>query len=251
MGRKIKLTFSSTKTRSKGGNTASKARQSANLSPLLYRTLRELPLDRFITCICDDDLTALVKNADDFDRVKPEELILCWNDLFLDYIDLSQDSQTRYKITLKRDIAIFDARVAQIESSLTILGTPLFVKRVADHVQGIKGFEDIELDPADMDKYFADLQLIYNRSRELHIDSELKKIELEELLKSEELQASKKSDRATFLNILSHIATYRKVAVIRTGELTVEEFCAAFTEYLDYCNAVKLSMSKNKKTSWS
>lgn len=247
MPKRIRLPFSSTKTRSRGGNSARRAAQAANLLPALYLTLDELPLDKFIVCVCDEDLTALVKDKKDIPNVTPEELITTWNDLFLDYVDLSKEAQTRYRITLKRDIALFTSRVQRIESALVILGTPLFIKRLADIVQEIKGFEDITLDPTDMDKYFSDLQLIRDRSREMKIDADLKKIELEELIKSEAMEEQKRADKLSFLNILARIATYRKVAVIRTSELTVAEFCAAFNEYLDYIEAVKVSLSKTKK----
>lgn len=234
---------------SKAGNLSSSQPAPALFVESLYRTINELLLDRFITVLCDGDLSALVKPG--FLRPSDEELNLCWSGIFLEYLDASEDNQTRYKITLARDIEILRARLSQIESLILILRTMRHPEAVT--MLQAKDNEDLLFPADDLDQYHADINMSWDRSREIKIDLDLKILEKSEIEESEKTAeeislksgiAPPKANRTMFLNILATIATYKKVAVIRTSEITVAEFCAMFREYLDHIKAVKAQLKK-------
>lgn len=211
-----------------------------------FRDIDELPLDRFISIICapDEDpdqprdLSLLIKTGEP----AREDLESAWIAIFLQYVDASRDSKTRFKIALAREIAILEARLSQIESLLFLLQT-LRVQEAVDILRS-KGNEDLVFPADNIDQYFEDLNLARNRSREIKIDLELKIIERNEFNKSENLEINKRADKASFLNILARIATFKKVAVIRTSEITVAEFCAMLAEYLDTNKAVSTNKTR-------
>jgi hypothetical protein len=223
------------------GIFAKKASPQGNHSgqaPRLYRTIHDLPLDKFISALCDQDFNALVISG----NPSQEELSQAWDEIFLDYLDLNGDNDARMDITLAKDIAILSARLQQIETCLFFLQV-FHVQEVADILTDI-GFEDVSLDPSDLEQYFENLNIIRLRSKEIKIDIELKEIELTELRESKKKTPAKRADRSSFLNILSRIATYKHTAVIRASEISVAEFCAMFAEYLDHIKALKVSADK-------
>jgi hypothetical protein len=226
-----------TKIRSTVSNS-SKSEPSPVSTGRLYRSIQTLPLDRFITAVCDEDLSSLIIEG----VPTEEELNAAWTDIFLEYLDANNDNGARYKITLRRDIAVLEAKLTQVESSLYVLQI-YHVQELVDVLRGL-GYEDLQLDPANIDQYFADLNDVRNRSRELKIDKELKEIELSELEASDSKKERKRADRQSFLNILSRIATFKHVAIIRTSEITVAEFCAMFSEYLDNIKAIQAANKK-------
>lgn len=241
MQKRKKSLLSFTRTRSTAGNiSSSQPSPGLALSPeTLYQSINDLPLDRFITILCDGDLSQLIKTAGALPT--EEELNLTWAGIFLEYLDASEDNTTRYKITLAKDIEIYKAKLSQIESLVLILRTMRHPEAVA--MLQAKDNQDL-LFPADnMDQYQDDVNMAWDRSREIKIDLELKLIERQELEEEDKrveearIQAGipeKKASRTMFLNILARLATFKKVAVIRTSEITVAEFCAMFREYLDH-----------------
>ncbi len=231
--------------RSKFSRISTKPSPAVIPSSRLFRNIDELPLDRFIICITDEDLSALIKDPADLftGLVSVEELNNLWGEIFLDYIDLTADANTRYRLSLSREIKIKEAKLTQIEGYLFLLQTIYSEEAAALLCCERLGFEDIVLDPTEIDDYFAKLNNIKTRSRETKIDIDLMTIELDELNESDKKIDDRKADKKYFLNILARIATFKKVAVIRTSEISVAEFCAMFSEYLDYIKALSKTPS--------
>jgi hypothetical protein len=220
------------------GNFAKEPPPEVSPSSNLYRSL-EIPLDRFIRVYCEDDFLALI-----IDNKEPapdiEELMEAWSDIFLDYVDANGDNETRHKVNLQTQHAIYSARYDRAKGFISILQI-MYVQAALDELRTVPAFEDAELDPADQSAYFERLNIYNNRTAEIKIDRDLAAIELAEMIANEQKGEVKKAEKSHFLNILSRIATYKKVAVIHTRELTTAEFCAMFAEYLDYINALKAS----------
>lgn len=249
MQKKNRRLLSFTRTRSKAGDISSNLPPTVSPSESLFQSIEDLFLDRFITVLCDGDLTALVRPG--YLPPSDEELNLCWAGIFLEYLDASEDNQTRYKITLARDIEILRARLSQIESLVLILRTMRHPEAVA--MLQAKDNEDLLFPEDDQNQYFADVNMSWDRSREIKIDLDLKIIEKAEIdeteKKAEEVKlragiAPQKASRPMFLNILARLATFKKVAIIRTSEITVAEFCAMFREYLDHIKAITAQHKK-------
>jgi hypothetical protein len=198
----------------------------------VYSTIEKTPLDRFITCIVDQDLTALIIEGE----ADEATLAIAWSFLFLDYLDASKEVKARYEFELVRDLSILRARVAIVDTILALFQT-VFVEEAVKELNRLEIF--VSLDPSNPESYREGLEEIRTRGAEFVIDANLKQIELEELEKAKKDEPAQKIDRQYFVNILGRIATFRRVAVIRTSELVVAEFIAAFNEFLDHLNQGK------------
>lgn len=235
---------------SRDGNIAGNPLPEENLSVYIYRSLETLPLDRFIVCVCDGDLSALIIKPDPDQEIPALLLLEAWNDIFLDYLDASRDNTSRYRQNMETKVAIYSAQLDQI--GVCLMGLQVVIR--PEFVEPLQRMEVTDYDCAALDQlfqtskkdYFAELNLIKSRSVEKKIDKELLEIELVELAKSEEMQEKKRADRLTFVNILSRISTYKNVAVIHSSQLSTLEFCAMFNEYLDHINALKAANQRRK-----
>lgn len=198
----------------------------------------------------DENLRALVKPGTDPESIDELLLAEAWLSLFLDYLDANKNNQHRYKNELLRDLTLLELKVAKIDSILNVLQI-LFKHKIdrADLLDPIVaelnlyGFECSTADfpIEDEGRFFETMNDIKNRSAETVIDLKLKQIEVDEMTESEGRQeTAPRVTRQDFLNRLARIATFKKVAVIRTSELFVAEFLAAFNEYLDHINAPKV-----------
>lgn len=200
-------------------------------------------MDLLMRAICEGDLRALIIAGEP----TAEDLFDAWSDLFNDFLDGLGDNQHKYRQSLESDIGILDSNLqvcelclGHIQPGIVILSRlPQFIAHLRD-----LGFTDHKFDTDDLYSYKKDLEDIFYRSREWKIDLQLKIIELNELMDSLSKEPEKKADRKFFLNILSHIATYKKVAVIHTSEISGEEFCSMFSEYMEHNKAVKRSRNK-------
>jgi hypothetical protein len=163
-----------------------------------------------------------------------------WDDLFMDYLDASKENQVRYKFEVEREAAIMRSRLTRIESSVMILRL-MFVPDLVEELYSIDDdFRDFPLDfEGDPDGYFEDLDAIFQRSRDLKIDLELKELELENIVENESKQVHKKATRISFTNVLSRLAAHRGVVVIHSSQLSVLEFVSMFNQYLDDIKALK------------
>lgn len=205
------------------------ARPESNLYSL-YQNCDQLPLDRFINILIDDDLKQLIITGEPPMHI----LAQAWIDIYFEYYDTQSSIDGKYKLQLLKEIALLECALLKIETILHCLSYTYSPELHAELV-GI-GYE-CELDPHNIESYRESLQGVKNRSREIRIDIKLKQAELETL--QEAAEKEKKVERSYFTNHLSRIATYKKVAVIKPKDITVAEFSAMCTEYLDYINNLK------------
>lgn len=84
---------------------------------VLYRRCDHLPLDRFIRCICESDLTALIISGDP----KSEELAIAWGEIFYEYVELSGSSETIYLYNLQKEISLLSDEVMNVETCMYFL----------------------------------------------------------------------------------------------------------------------------------
>jgi hypothetical protein len=92
---------------------SSEAKQSIGL----YRDLKELTLDRFIECYCNDNLSKLVK----FGEPTAEELQEAWDEIFTQYIEIIGGEEVQDKLKLIRDMNFLSMKVERIGALLDVL----------------------------------------------------------------------------------------------------------------------------------
>lgn len=220
-----------------GGHTLPKMEQEPpECNPYsLYLSCDHLPLDKFIRCICDSDLQALVISG----NVPLHILADAWADIFYEYLDMQQHNHSRYKIELIRDITKLQARLFRVE---TILYCLRIMYHPDIHAQLAALEIEVKLNPHDSAEYLETLNAIHSRSREWAIDIKLKQAELESL--DEHGKDSGTIGKTYFTSVLAKIATYKRVPVIRTTEIMVTEFCAMYEEWIDYLQSQSQSLKK-------
>ena len=103
----------------KGESTAllSSNSQPASQSSKLYRHLYAIPLENFIRCLCDNDLTALIIEG----QATDDELSAVWSRLYDEYSDKMSDEDGSYLKSLVRDINMTETKVLVIGSLCRML----------------------------------------------------------------------------------------------------------------------------------
>lgn len=203
----------------------------------LYQNCDQLPLDRFIKVVCEGDLNQLIISG----TVPLYVLAETWANIFYEYLDLQKNNQAKYRIELARDVAYYQARLTRLQ---TILYCLRIIYHPDIHAQLKDMGFDVTLDPQNIDEYLGTLQSVETRSKEWSIDMKIKMAELE-VLDEQENTDHAKVDKTYFTGLLSKIATYKHVPVIRAGEVTVTEFCAMFEEFVSYIQQLKKAHSKH------
>jgi len=81
-----------TKNLGKDINSSATTLPPASPSCKLYRSIHQLPLVNFITCICDNDLTALICEG----TATVEQLATAWEMIYNEYLDAIKDENSEY-----------------------------------------------------------------------------------------------------------------------------------------------------------
>lgn len=118
----------------------------------LYRRLTDIPLDRLITCFCDDDLSALVIAGDP----ALDELQAAWELIREDFEDRMKSSTQTEIQHLVRDINLYQTQYNCVKTICDLLAyfpVITLVNELMPILTEMLGFP-IELDPADK-KAFA------------------------------------------------------------------------------------------------
>lgn len=172
----IKKIWPYTKTVSNTGTSKQPQRsQTGTSSLILYRSIDTLPLDRFITCVCDQDLSVLVISG----TPTPNELLSAWNDIYDEYVAAVNDKEQQHILRLTKEINCleFDFKLIglcvtrlEIEHSDEVLG---ILKKLIP--------TNLKFNPADLEQYKKDLSLVISKSKRMIIEIENKRGELGKL----------------------------------------------------------------------
>lgn len=197
-----------------------------------YRHITELPLNRFIDCLVDGNIYALVITG----KPSDEELMDAWVDIQAEYAHAVGTNEYRLYVGLLREVLILGAAMAQIDCFISLMEEfyhPEILSRLNKLLR-----TSFTLDPSDNEKYKATVKRFRMRSKGVKIDLDLKEIQLEGMKKKMEGSATK-PDRAYFHSVLVTLSDHAKYHI--TDSLTVFEYCERLRRYTNFCEKVKLN----------
>lgn len=210
----------------KAGNIWSKNRLyklASNRPEGLYQDL-SLPLNLFIKCIIDGDLTCLIIRG----QHSGDKLALAWGKIYNLYLDSNYENDVLYPLQLKKEIVLLDSHITEVELCIYFLER-IYHQGLVDILQR-NGYK-INSSFNDKKNWIKSLTGIRNRLSRKKLDLATKLRELELYVKAHE------NDEITekyFVQLLSRLAKYQGVAIIRTKDITVHEFVTLLHEYLNY-----------------
>ena len=181
----------------------------------LYRSCRELPLDRFITCIVDGDLNALITCG----HHSEADVAEAWANVYAEYIDLNADNESRYLSDLQKDISILRAEITIIDSILVCLSI-CYSRQLHEHLEKNYGIFVI-LESGNYVKNMQSLQAARSYFAPMQLELDMKEKQYIEYINS---RKNETINRDYFSRMLRALARFNRVVTIRAKDITVEEF---------------------------
>lgn len=195
-----------------------------------YRHITELPLNRFIDVLVDDNYAALVITG----YPPIEELQLTWMQVQGEYADAIDNHEHKMYISLFKEVTILALNLQTINALVGAL-EQLYVPEFGIELNKILN-ASFKLDPSDPDKYRATLKSCIMRSKSIKINLDLKQMQLA-AMQEKMNEPGKKPTREYFISILTALSNHVKYHI--SDSITVYEFCDRLKTFNKYCEQVK------------
>lgn len=188
----------------------------------------DLPLIRFIRCMCDDDYSPLIIEGE----ASSDQLLEMWQQIYEEYLDMTGAHRNNYALTLTAEINELFFRHVSIVEGVNILRKHRFDDLVAMmHKSGYR-FPFNPLDPA---KYQQDLDRVINRAKTLLVDIENKQAQLKALRKGDD---GEKISRLYFDKLLAMLSKFQGYRIDKEVT-TVSEYVSILNLYIQHCDQLK------------
>ena len=188
----------------------------------------EVTMKQFKQCICHSNFSVLVVQG----TAGPVELAEAWATLFYEYCDLIEATEVLYRTRLMAEIACYKRRNDLVMNWTKLLAVQYF-PNVAAAIK-ILGFE-FELNPEDPEQYQADLSRIQSEINYSKLLVRIKEVEYASIIENISTQDS--VEEKYFRTIFFRINNYAKREAVN-DMTSVEDYCAALKDYVDYCTAL-------------
>ena len=198
-----------------------------NQFPRYYQSIKELPLNKYIDCQVNKNLSALVISG----FPSPEALQSAWINIQYEYAEATGDNEMKVYAGSKKDIALLSCTLQQVEMCAVALRDILKLEGYSDEIEEIKdkwAFEmnallktSFKFDFYDKQTYLHNLQRCINRSKAFKIDMDLKKSKFEAIQKKFEKGTA--PDETYFMNLLITLSDACGYSL--RDDITVFEFC--------------------------
>jgi len=196
-----------------------------------HKTLHDLPLNKFIDCIVDNNLSALTISG----FPKEEELTQAWHNILGEYIESVGSQEYRMYVAMFKDVAILKITYDQVTTALKILQVvydPFFAKEVNKLLR-----TDFKFNWQDPNTYEAEIKKCFRRSKALKIRLDLKNLQFAAIQKKNENKEEQKMDRQYFTSILVTLSDHAKYRIEET--IKMSEYCERIKRFSDYCERLK------------
>lgn len=203
----------------------------------LYATL-DLPLDNFIRCICDSDLSSLIISG----QPTREQLLRSWEVVFTLFLDGMKDDKGLRKLRLTKEINRlgFDFKVIELCLKYLEVAYDLEVVTIlSKHIRVDK------LDPADKPAYDQALKVVRNRSQRLKLELDEKKAEMTVLDKIS-TGRSVTITRHYFDQLIGQVARYMHFYINRR-KTTTGEFVSFYSLMKEESEAIKKKTTQTRR----
>lgn len=185
----------------------------------IYRSINKLPLNRFIDCMIDGNLYALVISGD------PSKLELqeAWNDILSEYTESISNNEYRLYISLYKEITILQLTYEQVHILAEVLNT-VYSKKLCDELNSLLR-TSCKFNPLDVSSYRDELLKCVRRSAGIKLKLDLKLLQFDAIKKKHEQKAGDKMEdgREYFTSVMITLSDHAKYQLPDT--ITVLEYC--------------------------
>lgn len=193
----------------------------------LYQHCSELPLSRFIECLCEGKYSVLLIEGD----ATEEQLKEAWDALYNEYLDATAKNGSNDVMTLLNEFDALYYKYAVVEKCVEILRWYNDDRLIA--ILKERGF-NFPFDDSNVEQYLKDLDRVMTRSKKFLVDMEIRRKQLDAIQKA---NSGAKIDRAYFDTIL---VTLSKFAGYHVNEevITVSRYVALLNMYINHCKQI-------------
>lgn len=204
--------------------TGKKSRQGRRvLSPLkLYLSCDKLPLDIFLKCYVQKDLTALIIEG----KATGDQLAQAWASIYYEYIDLSESTESKFVYSLQKEITLLSDEIRNVETCIFYLSSEMlpYHAQQEDLKKVLKGY-NYKLSAEHTDQQ---LMGIIGRlaPKKTQLESRIKELENYTSSTSEETPTYKQ-----FEKILLRLSKHQGYS-IRSKDITVTQYALLLNDYI-------------------
>ena len=213
----------------------------------IIHTISELTLDKFIVCICDGNLTVLVK--DWFNITKDEafnDINQAWENIYTEYVEAMKDKEQKYLLRLTKEINLLQCKLVMIDTIIRTIAIEFQLSHTCDHKQinALRKYINVsgKFDPEDAVSYARDLEMVIANSKRLLIEYQTKKLEYEKLVP---VNSKTKVDKKYFDDILTQLSKHMK-SIIDPKNTTVGFFVSMMNDMRNEIDRIEKELRKVK-----
>jgi hypothetical protein len=195
-----------------------------------YHHITEMPLNRFIDVVVDDNFAALIITG----YPPIEDLMTAWAQIKGEYADASEQQEHRMFISLFKEVNILALNLQTINCLVEML-EQIYVPEFASALNKLLN-TSFQFDPTDPVKYKSTLKNCLMRSKAIKINMDLKRLQLE-AMQGKVDEPDKKVTREYFQSILITLSNHVKYQV--QDSITVYEFCDRMKRYNRECEEIR------------
>ncbi len=218
----------------KGTNTDSAARKKLSTDPMpsnsLYRSIVELPLKLFISCLVTGDLTYLIKSGSPTNK----EIDEAWDVITEEYATATGNHEHRLYISLMKELALLKCDYKLILTLIQVL-REVYDKRLASELNKLLTV-NFKFDISNPVQYNHELDRCIKRSKDILLNIELKESQFKAIQEKFTTKQSKPT-KEYFHSILITLSDHAKYSI--TDRITVYEFCERLKRFTQYVESLK------------
>lgn len=213
----------------------------------IIHSINELTVDKFIVCICDGNLTVLVK--DWFNITKEEafqDINQAWENIYTEYVEAMKDKEQKYLLRLTKEINLLQCKLVMIDTIVRTIAAEYQLTQTCDpkQIDNLRKYINVtgKFDPEDAISYARDLEMVIANSKRLLIEFETKKIEYEKLVPK---NSKTKVDKKYFDDILTQLSKHMK-SIIDPKNITVGFFVSMMNDMRSEIERIEKELRKVK-----
>lgn len=206
-----------------------------------YKTIHDLPLSKFIDCIVDGNLYALIISGDP----TKEQLAEAWDFILGQYTELVGTQEYQLYKVLYCEVAVLKITLDQLRilaakvndqdekvGILRIIYDEYFAKELNKLVN-----TNCKFNWNNQKEYHEELDKCVRRGKALKIQYDLKNLQFKAIEKKNSGTAAVKMDRQYFTSILITLSNFAKFRI--DSSITMDEYCLRIKDHNDYYKEVK------------
>ena len=209
-----------------------------------HKSIDNLPLNKFIDCLVDNNLSALTISG----FPTEQQLTEAWAVIINQYTDIIGSHEYKMYVSMFKEVALLKLTLQQIN----------IIIAKEDKEKGIKpgilrlGYDEFfageinrllgtscRFNWNDQKSYYAELDKCVNRSKAIKIQLDLKLLKFEAIEKKNTQSAVTKIDRQYFVSILITLSDHAKYPIL--DNIKMSEYCERIKRFNIYCEQLKKS----------